>query len=412
MLFYLKTHLKRGMSVMIVLAFLLCIVCIFSCFFEHFMERKKMEIETAYDVIPVTVVVSNLIGTQTDDLEIFDYIVNYFLSEHYVFGGELQPRAFSSYVKDVVLKSTVYYSTEDKSNTSIQQKLIGITTPQAVKTLSALEGGEITFFTDVDSEIFSSDAQVCVVSKAYWDKISSEKEANKKLSLRVQMSPAETQSQDINLEIIGTYSTNSEAIYCPWNCVAALQQVLDGKVTADSLKATVRNNQELEEFRTLLARHIAEVYPSGHQEEIDFSPVYRSNHFDITVQDETLRETLNALNRNLQTLYRFRPLFIGIEFAICFLSCFFYIQSRRREWAIARSLGTFRYEVLMIIFLEVLLLCFMGIGTGSAGCVYFLSSALPIPILIGMFFSAIIGAETAGILSIETKRMYIWKGER
>ena len=167
MLFYLKTHLKRGMSVMIVLAFLLCIVCIFSCFFEHFMERKKMEIETAYDVIPVTVVVSNLIGTQTDDLEIFDYIVNYFLSEHYVFGGELQPRAFSSYVKDVVLKSTVYYSTEDKSNTSIQQKLIGITTPQAVKTLSALEGGEITFFTDVDSEIFSSDAQVCVVSKAY-----------------------------------------------------------------------------------------------------------------------------------------------------------------------------------------------------------------------------------------------------
>ncbi len=114
----------------------------------------------------------------------------------------------------------------------------------------------------------------------------------------------------------------------------------------------------------------------------------------------------------MQTLYRFRPLFIGIEFAICFLSCFFYIQSRRREWAIARSLGTFRYEVLMIIFLEVLLLCFMGIGTGSAGCVYFLSSALPIPILIGMFFSAIIGAETAGILSIETKRMYIWKGER
>lgn len=98
-----------------------------------------------------------------------------------------------------------------------------------------------------------------------------------------------------------------------FSCVAAVQTELDGKITGDSLSATVRDNHELDEFRQILIRHFANVDPSGHQEEINNSPALRYQQFAITVHDETLRETLNALNRNLQTLYRLKPIFACIE---------------------------------------------------------------------------------------------------
>ena len=59
--------------------------------------------------MPVTFFVSNRTGTKTDDLKITYYIINYFLSDKYAYGGELQEKAFSSYVKDVCLKASVYY---------------------------------------------------------------------------------------------------------------------------------------------------------------------------------------------------------------------------------------------------------------------------------------------------------------
>ena len=115
----------------------------------------------------------------------------------------------------------------------------------------------------------------------------------------------------------------------------------------------MRDNHELDEFRQILIRHFANVDPSGHQEEINNSPALRYQQFAITVHDETLRETLNALNRNLQTLYRLKPIFACIEVMIGAAAGFFYIHIRRREFAIARSLGTKRIETVIMVFVEI-----------------------------------------------------------
>lgn len=68
-------------------------LCIFTLF-DGFICQKEQDMESAYAVIPVTVVVSNLTGTKTDDLKITDYIINYFLSDKYAYGGELQEKHF------------------------------------------------------------------------------------------------------------------------------------------------------------------------------------------------------------------------------------------------------------------------------------------------------------------------------
>ena len=108
--FYEKVRLKRGVWQTVSIVLLIAFLCAFFTLFDGFICQKEQDMESAYAVIPVTVVVSNLTGTKTDDLKITDYIINYFLSDKYAYGGELQEKAFSSYVKDVCLKASVYYS--------------------------------------------------------------------------------------------------------------------------------------------------------------------------------------------------------------------------------------------------------------------------------------------------------------
>lgn len=205
-------------------------------------------------------------------------------------------------------EASVYYS--QGTGFSSRQKLIGITSVDAASELTPVSGNSITYFEGYDESIFTSNKAVCLVSTAAAEELSQDTDNNGNVILTVQMSPAVTgeASTQISLEIAGTYSSESQTIYCPFSCVAAAQTKLDGKITGDSLSATVRDNHELDEFRQILMRHFANVDPSGHQEEINNSPVLRYQQFAVTVHDETLRETLNALNRNLQTLYRLKPI--------------------------------------------------------------------------------------------------------
>lgn len=373
-------------------------LCIFTLF-DGFICQKEQDMESAYAVISVTVVVSNLTGTKTDDLKITDYIINYFLSDKYAYGGELQEKAFSSYVKDVCLKASVYYS--QGTGFSSRQKLIGITSVDAASELTPVSGNSITYFEGYDESIFTSNKAVCLVSTAAAEELSQDTDNNGNVILTVQMSPAVTgeASTQISLEIAGTYSSESQTIYCPFSCVAAAQTKLDGKITGDSLSATVRDNHELDEFRQILMRHFANVDPSGHQEEINNSPVLRYQQFAVTVHDETLRETLNALNRNLQTLYRLKPIFACIEVMIGAAAGFFYIHIRRREFAIARSLGTKRIETVIMVFVEICLMFLVGAAIGTILILFVQETATQYAMAAALFFAMNVGAITACLMA-------------
>lgn len=231
--FYEKVRLKRGVWQTVSIVLLIAFLCAFFTLFDGFICQKEQDMESAYAVIPVTVVVSNLTGTKTDDLKITDYIINYFLSDKYAYGGELQEKAFSSYVKDVCLKASVYYS--QGTGFSSRQNLIGITSVDAASELAPVSGNSITYFEGYDESIFTSNKAVCLVSTAAAEELSQDTDNSGNVILTVQMSPAATgeASTQISLEIAGTYSSKSQTIYCPFSCVAAVQTELDGKITGD-----------------------------------------------------------------------------------------------------------------------------------------------------------------------------------
>ena len=368
--FYEKVRLKRGAWQTVSIVLLIAFLCAFFTLFDGFICQKEQDMESAYAVIPVTVVVSNLTGTKTDDLKITDYIINYFLSDKYAYGGELQEKAFSSYVKDVCLKASVYYS--QGTGFSSRQKLIGITSVDAASELAPVSGNSITYFEGYDESIFTSNKAVCLVSTAAAEELSQDTDNNGNVILTVQMSPAVTgeASTQISLEIAGTYSSESQTIYCPFSCVAAAQTKLD-----------------------------ANVDPSGHQEEINNSPVLRYQQFAVTVHDETLRETLNALNRNLQTLYRLKPIFACIEVMIGAAAGFFYIHIRRREFAIARSLGTKRIETVIMVFVEICLMFLVGAAIGTILILFVQETATQYAMAAALFFAMNVGAITACLMA-------------
>ena len=76
--FYEKTRLRRGVWQTVSVVLLIGFLYSFFAFFEGFIRQKEQDIDSAYSTIPVIIVVSNLTGTQTDNLEIADYIINYF----------------------------------------------------------------------------------------------------------------------------------------------------------------------------------------------------------------------------------------------------------------------------------------------------------------------------------------------
>ena len=68
--FYEKVRLKRGVWQTVSIVLLIAFLCAFFTLFDGFICQKEQDMESAYAVIPVTVVVSNLTGTKTDDLNI------------------------------------------------------------------------------------------------------------------------------------------------------------------------------------------------------------------------------------------------------------------------------------------------------------------------------------------------------
>ena len=364
-LFYIRTRLRRGLLQSVSILLLFSILLAFFSFFEGFLSKKEQELDAAWNAVPVTVTVSNLTGTKTEDLDIHGYLVNYFLSDRYFFEGQEQPRAFSSYFQNVQVTGKVYYSFGGPWSDS--QKLVGMTEAAAEAAFSPMEKGHISFFPGYDQKLFSGADPFCVVPKAVLEKLTPEDDGRYFLSLQFRMTPTDQPDKPTavrRLEVVGTCPTEDDAIYCPWSLLAGLQEELDGKVTAGSVSAAVRDNRELDEVRTLLLRHFAEVDPSGRRTEVPGNTALFYFPFAITVHDETLRGALNTLNRNLRTLYALRPVFAVVECLILFAAAFFFVFARRRELAAARSLGTRRTQVLGIVLSEMTLLLLLGLGFG------------------------------------------------
>lgn len=401
--FYLHSRLKRGLLGGLAIAFTLGVLGWFACLFDHFLQRKAQELEAAYDTIPVTCVVSNLTGTQTDQLEIHDFLVEYFVSDRYMIGGVVQPVAFSSYVKDVRLKTTLFYGTpigQTAASFSTEQQLMGITDIDVASILNPVSGRVVAYWEDYDETMFHTDKALCLVSQELLATLTPEEDGVYRLHLSVKYAPQGGAPTPLDLTVAGIYSGEGTAIFCPWQRAVETQKLLrKGNYAVDCLSCTIRDNQQLDAFRELLARHFAQVDPAGRPTKSDSIKGMSNFPFAATIHDETLRQTVGTLTHHLQTLHRLLPFVTLVEWGIAFFASFLSVHMRKRELAVARSLGIRKREMLWILALEWILWSFLGIGIAFVGFLPFAPVVPPWYSFSGLWIAALCGALIAGAVA-------------
>lgn len=408
-----RYNIAKGMVLSVVLGFLAW----FTCLFIGFITQKQTEIDYAYESLPVSVVVSNLQGSQTDNLLITEDVIDYFISDTYYYLGQVEPVAFSSYVKDVLIKSTLYYTicTTDESLDILSdsmpenQKIVGITSTIAEPKLDATEGVEIHYFSSEGNKRFVSDVPVCIVSESLLHTMETDEDGKYRMVLQVHTSPDATEVKLLLVEIIGYYTKDDNTIYCSWNAVAEIQKLLSGEIIADSLGATIKDNRKLDDFKLLLQRHFAEVNPTGALTEIPNAPVPAYFRYAATVQDQILRQTVNNLHQNMKTLQRLLPLIVALALAIAFFAGFLYVYAQKKPLAIARSLGTPQKTVILIILLENAAWVLGGICIylGLLTVVPMVHNKLPYVVVVNCAF--MIGSWIAGYMACGKKAQYSLK---
>lgn len=417
MMFLLTKKMRYNIAKGLVLSVVLGFLAWFTCLFNGFITQKQTEIDCAYKSLPVSVIVSNLQGSQTDNLLITEDVIEYFISDTYHYLGQAEPVAFSSYVKDVLIKSTLYYTiciTDEtldifSDSRPENQKIVGITSTLAEPTLDATEGVEIHYFSPEGNIRFASDVPVCIVSESLLHTLEKDEDGMYRMELQVHTSPDATAAEILLVEIIGYYTKDDNTIYCSWDAVAKIQKLLSGEIIADSISATIKDNRKLDDFKLLLQRHFAEVDPTGALTAIPNAPVPAYFRYAATVQDQILRQTVNNLHQNMKTLQRLLPLIVALALAIAFFAGFLYVYVQKMPLAIARSLGTTKKIVILMILLENMVWSLGGI------CIYIgLLNILPmvhnkLSYVMVIYCAFMIGAGTAGYIACGKKAQYSLK---
>lgn len=202
------------------------------------------------------------------------------------------------------------------------------------------------------------------------------------------------------MTVAGIYSGEGTAIFCPWQRAVETQKLLrKGNYAVDCLSCTIRDNQQLDAFRELLARHFAQVDPAGRPTKSDSIKGMSNFPFAATIHDETLRQTVGTLTHHLQTLHRLLPFVTLVEWGIAFFASFLSVHMRKRELAVARSLGIRKREMLWILALEWILWSFLGIGIAFVGFLPFAPVVPPWYSFSGLWIAALCGALIAGAVA-------------
>lgn len=416
---YIKSRFTRVISWAAVW-FVLAALGWFCCLYFGFIESKEIETENAYS-IPVSITISNIQGTRTDGLNIDGFEIYAFMEDKDKTNAIIQLYGFENilpYVKNLRLKSVplyygVTYSEELSEWVSQDNTFIGITSLNAAAELDPASGNAGTVFFDGEEKDFS-DSEKCyvIVPMSMLDKIERDEDGN---LLPVKFSILNNPKSDIapyefEVDIAGYYtSTNSKAVYCSWEFFRQIAKDYFHYIAIDSASAEVLDNSKIDELREILSCYFCEIDPQGIEQDNPNIPYGQKYRNAAIIHDETFRNTVGSLRQNIETLKRLLPIIVVLVLAISAVASYFYIHVRKRELAVARSLGTKRTAVILTVTLEMLINCAAASAIAVAASLATPMCKVKPEIIAAISAAAIIGAilscfmltSRSGILSLK-----------
>lgn len=337
----------------------LCIlICTFATMLLHFYLGNIADLGRTLEKLPEAIEVSakicNLDGSMDQGLKIEAELVSDLLKSDHV----AEPTV------TVQLLAGFGFFSQEEWQTRLTLQTRGVNSLSG----AGLKPENLTFCEGVSPDFLSSEEPMCLLDRSVMEKNGYKIGDTVLLTIyyyrygdyhQVFCEPLE----QCEYKIAGTVDTpgSTDGVYpeliLPIQAVENSYQKAGIPFLADSFSFRVKNPLELNDFKDEM--HRLELLPVSAGSELH----YEGNA--LVVEDETFIKTAERIEENLTLLRGFFPLIAVITAGVGYLTAHLFVQNRRQEYALLRSVGLGKGKSCLVFFLEYFLLALCGCGLGS-----------------------------------------------
>ena len=342
---YLIKRLRRHISEMLLSVLIVTIIVILLLGLSHYYNNQQEKLDAVYDTFEIRCTVTNPTGARETDLEISPLYLDLLTSEE----GILYP-----YATDVFLLRSLSYSSLRSTQETVTASgdIVSFYMTNDPEESAYLRDVQIQYLEGYDSDSFHTTDPICIISSDLSHKIAADG------TVYLYTPWGEQKSL-----VVGTYLSEAEAVFVPWQLWADMLEQDGQSRKAHSMSFTISDNRRLVEAKTALLDY--------------FIPASRLNKsagsLGLVIDDSLFIDSVVVLERGMALMRVVQILVYVMAVGISFLVAFLTIRTRRLELAVMRSMGT-RY---IMLYVEVL----------CEHLIFFMAGALvawPISLVLGM----------------------------
>lgn len=353
-----------ALAVLLFTAILGMVLCGLQAANEQDVEDYKM----IYQTTPVTLTVTNLTGTQSDDLEAPAWVAN-------VFNGDANlPHSMLDYVKNLKIKTSYSVDVLDICETRIDTThtdIVGITAEELIGNQPILPGENcVTWRDGFDESILLTAERVCLLPEAMLPGGDMPETVRLEFSCEkwIDVNASVTIYYNLELEVVGVHRADDVTVYCPFYVVSGIYNGLEQRIKIDSVSAVLLDNS----LQTEVTEHARYWFPepnlAGEKIPWDYY-TYTYHPYALRVDDSQLRSAEEAMKNSFRVNSICTILVFVLSAAAGSFVGFLMIRSRKREIALMRIMGTPKRKIYGSFVFEQMLCAVMGALLGGS---YFL----------------------------------------
>ncbi len=369
---YTWLRIKRQPIPAVMVMLFSAVITVLLCLLHLNNLQARQHCQEVYDNIQLTCTVTNLSGDRTDGLQIGNNEVALFAPELLFFREEwaYRPKVsteLADLIEDVQIKASISVTIDGKSYT-----LAGITSWVADTALHPENGSTIFWREGFNESLFAGEHLVCLAPESLLKRLAATEEipeeyADPALTTHIPLTvEADTYFDEIsfmgNVLVAGSYSgKEGTTVYLPMDAYAQIMHATGHAIVAQSISATLKNNDDLERLQQVAGRWFAQPNPE-HAGKITVDDLY----LGIEIDDSRLREAQKNLESSLRVNGVAAAMILVLSAGAGFLVGALMVRNRKWEIALMRTMGTSDRSIYFSFVMEQMLCFVLGIIFGGA----------------------------------------------
>ena len=368
-----------------------CMIVLFLLLYISNIEKNQLQLIKLGKTIPITGSICNIDGSQDVGLQIDLEML-----------GKIRDTGL---IKDEVTAMEIWAAMPNTYDESVLGCLFRFAGTDSFSIFSSFTPKDVSYIDGYDESFLKGSEPVCIVR----DRFMEEENINLGDELEVE---AYAQKYDkegeliddfekiglVKMKVIGSFKSKThlrnEAPYIisPIGFVESIYEGTNVKSYASAARFTLKDSLKVNEFKSEMQK----IGFSSTNIQAGFSRLGEA----LTLNDETFIMSATQLTKSLNMLKKLEPLIFIIVAAIGFISSYLLMQSRQNEFAIMRSLGTSKKKCFQIIFLESMILVFLGsiVGVCVSGFIVSVKFKIMASILAAFLIFYMLGTTVALLL--------------